>query len=182
MSCKIPIIAFSWLTLLCFWIVSLYIYKPSSQIRRDKNWILFLISVISITFTTAYLVGEHLLKSFDLSTLSAYISDLIGGVLLLSGLSFAIWARMRLGRFWSASVSMIENQPIIKSGPYAVIRHPIYTGIIAMLWGSFLLERVGFILFIAVLGTLFLLWKARFEEAMLIRHKGEEYLYYKKQV
>jgi len=63
---------------------------------------------------------------------------------------------------------------------YAFVRHPIYAGVIAMLWGSFLLERIGFVLVIATLGTIFLIWKARLEESLLEKYRGEEYAAYKK--
>jgi protein-S-isoprenylcysteine O-methyltransferase Ste14 len=60
----------------------------------------------------------------------------IGLVLLCAGLAFAVWARVVLGRNWSGSVTVKEGHELIRSGPYAYVRHPIYTGLIAALLGT----------------------------------------------
>lgn len=63
----------------------------------------------------------------------------IGGVLLCAaGLGFAVWARFHLGRNWSGIVTFKESHELIQSGPYAVVRHPIYTGILTAFAGTFL--------------------------------------------
>lgn len=182
MQWKIVIISFAWLAFLCFWITGIFIYKSPEPRHRDKKWTVFLVSIILVTVTAELFAARYLLKKLYFPASLNAIAITIGMVLLLSGLFFAIWARVTLGRFWSGSVALIDNQPVIKEGPYAVIRHPIYAGVIAMLWGSFLLAPIGFILFTAVLGTAFLLWKSRLEEAMLTKHKEDEYVDYKKKV
>lgn len=182
MTWKLLTIAFAWLIFFCFWIAGIFIYKQSVQRHRDKRWFIFLFSIILITLTTELLAGKYLLKRLDFSPSGDALAEITGTILLLSGLSFAIWARITLGRFWSGSVVVIKDQPVVKGGPYAIVRHPIYTGVIAMLWGSFLLERIGFVLLIAVLGTIFLLWKARLEEEALAKADGIEYAAYKKEV
>jgi protein-S-isoprenylcysteine O-methyltransferase Ste14 len=183
MPWKIVVTIFAWLIFFCFWIACIFVYKAAEPRQRDKRWTVFLISIILVTITTELLLAKYLLKRFDLPASLDTIAEVIGAVLILSGLLFAVWGRVTLGRFWSGSVALIENQPVIKSGPYAFVRHPIYAGVIAMLWGSLLLAPIGFALLTAVLGTAFLLWKARLEEALLEKHNGEEYLYYyKKQV
>jgi protein-S-isoprenylcysteine O-methyltransferase Ste14 len=57
-------------------------------------------------------------------------------VLVAIGLVFALWARAELGRNWSASVVLKQGQRLVCSGPYAIVRHPIYTGLIAMALGT----------------------------------------------
>lgn len=135
-----------------------------------------------ITFTAEYMMADHLLKSFDIPSPFNNLADVMGIILLLTGLFFATWARITLGRYWSGSVAIIGNQPIIRNGPYVMVRHPIYAGVIAMLWGSFLLEEIGFVLFTAIFGTILLLCKARLEESLLEKQKGSEYLDYKNEV
>src|SRR5205823_4596112 len=46
----------------------------------------------------------------------------------LLGLGFAIWAREHLGRYWSGRITIKEDHRLIRSGPYRIVRHPIYTG------------------------------------------------------
>ena len=53
----------------------------------------------------------------------------------LAGLSFMVWARIHLGRNWSATVTLKENHELIRSGPYSITRHPIYTGDLLLLFG-----------------------------------------------
>jgi protein-S-isoprenylcysteine O-methyltransferase Ste14 len=46
------------------------------------------------------------------------------------GFSFCWWARIHLGTLWSSSVTRKADHRIIDTGPYGLVRHPIYTGII----------------------------------------------------
>jgi protein-S-isoprenylcysteine O-methyltransferase Ste14 len=61
----------------------------------------------------------------------------IGVVLVLSGVGFAIWARLVLGHNWSGMLMTVrEGQHLVQSGPYAIVRHPIYTGLFAAILGT----------------------------------------------
>ncbi len=53
-------------------------------------------------------------------------------LLALMGLVIAIWARLALGRNWSGMVALKDEHELVTSGPYAVIRHPIYTALICL--------------------------------------------------
>jgi protein-S-isoprenylcysteine O-methyltransferase Ste14 len=66
------------------------------------------------------------------------------------GLSFAVWARLRLGRNWSSVVTVKEDHQLIRGGPYAIVRHPIYTGL--------LLGFLGMALITGEHGGLFCSW------------------------
>jgi protein-S-isoprenylcysteine O-methyltransferase Ste14 len=179
MSWKLAILLGAWLIYLCFWVSALFTYKSPGPVSREKNSFLLLFTVFPVIMLTAYLAGSYLTERILLPT---SITDALGFALLLPGLSLAIWARMTLGRFWSGSVAIIEGQPVVKEGPYSIVRHPIYTGVITMLWGSFLLEPFGFVLLNAVFGTLLLAGKARLEERLLEKHLGDKYSSYKKEV
>ena len=50
--------------------------------------------------------------------------------LVLAGISFTWWARIHLGRFWSNAITHKEGHQVIDTGPYGLVRHPIYTGLI----------------------------------------------------
>jgi len=181
MTWKALIVIVVWLSFFSFWIIASFIYKTPKTKRVDKGWYLFLVSTFIITAMIEYLSVDYLLKRFELNHLFNQLINFFGIALLLSGFFFAVWARIKLGSFWSGSVAVIEGQPVIKHGPYSVVRHPIYTGVIAMLWGSFLIIEIGFLLLTAILGTIFLSWKAGLEETMLERYKGQEYTNYKKE-
>ena len=181
MTWKALIVIVVWLSFFSFWVIALFIYKTPKTKRVYKDWYLFLISTFIITAMVEYLSVDYLLKRFEFPSPFNQLINFFGIALLLSGFFFAVWARIRLGSFWSGSVAVIEEQLVIKNGPYSIVRHPLYTGVIAMLWGSFLIINIGFLLSPAILGTIFLLWKARLEETMLERYKGQEYTNYKKE-
>ena len=99
----------------------------------------------------------------------------LGAVITVSGLLFAVWARDHLGRNWSRSVTIKQDHELITSGPYAVVRHPIYTGILVGFLGSAIAmaEVRGFV----VLVLIFLVFwaKLRMEEKWMHAEFGETY-------
>jgi protein-S-isoprenylcysteine O-methyltransferase Ste14 len=103
---------------------------------------------------------------------------------LLAALGFALtwWARINLGRFWSGAVTLKAEHALIRSGPYALTRHPIYTGLLLALLATALdrnslagLLGLGLILLGLVL-------KLRQEEQFLKGKFGTAYDAYKKDV
>ncbi|GAC1454749.1 MAG: isoprenylcysteine carboxylmethyltransferase family protein [Steroidobacteraceae bacterium] len=90
-----------------------------------------------------------------------------GLALLAAGLGFAVWARVHLGRNWSASVTVKEGHELVRSGPYALVRHPIYTGLITAVLGTAIISgTVRAALGLAII-TLSLLRKLRTEEEFM---------------
>ncbi len=95
------------------------------------------------------------------------------GVMLL-GLAFTWWARIYLGRLWSSAITRKEGHRIIDTGPYGLVRHPIYTGLIIALLATAAAEaRVTALLGAALI--IFGLWlKARSEERFLTVELGPD--------
>jgi len=60
----------------------------------------------------------------------------IGVTLVFLGLVFAVWARRHIGSNWSGTVTVKENHALVRTGPYAWVRHPIYTGLLAAILGT----------------------------------------------
>jgi protein-S-isoprenylcysteine O-methyltransferase Ste14 len=98
-----------------------------------------------------------------------------GIALTFTGLAFAIWARVHLGRNWSGGVRIGLEHELIRSGPYARIRHPIYTGMLAGVFGTSIVIGRWHSLLGAGLMTLGFWLKARREEALLAREFGEKF-------
>jgi protein-S-isoprenylcysteine O-methyltransferase Ste14 len=105
----------------------------------------------------------------------------LGAAVFVAGLLFAVWAREHLGKNWSRSVTIKQGHELITSGPYAVVRHPIYTGILTGFLGTAiaLSQLRGFIgLVILLLGF----WaKLRMEEQWMRSQFGETYATYARQ-
>ncbi|HEX3860116.1 MAG TPA: isoprenylcysteine carboxylmethyltransferase family protein [Stellaceae bacterium] len=64
------------------------------------------------------------------------VLPVIGALLTAAGLVLAFWARWHLGRNWSSIVMVKDQHTLIRTGPYRVVRHPIYTGLLIALAGT----------------------------------------------
>ncbi|HEY1124497.1 MAG TPA: isoprenylcysteine carboxylmethyltransferase family protein [Sphingobium sp.] len=91
------------------------------------------------------------------------------------GLALALWARSALGRNWSYQVTLKQDHELITDGPYAAIRHPIYTAVILLFIGIMLLIPS----ICAVIGTGLIVWscwvKLRQEEALMLKQFPDSY-------
>ena len=90
-----------------------------------------------------------------------------------AGFGFAWWARLTLGDLWSGTVSLKENHEIIDRGPYSLVRHPIYTGIIFAAFALAIQIGMASSLLGAAFMTLGFWMKARLEERFLADEIGE---------
>jgi protein-S-isoprenylcysteine O-methyltransferase Ste14 len=106
----------------------------------------------------------------------------LGAVLTSAGLLFAVWAREYLGANWSHSVTIKQDHQLIINGPYALVRHPIYTGLIAGILGSVIARAQlrGLIAF--ALFSLALWAKLRIEEEWMRDRFGASYEAYSRRV
>jgi protein-S-isoprenylcysteine O-methyltransferase Ste14 len=94
--------------------------------------------------------------------------------LMLAGLALTWWARIFLGPLWSSVITRKEDHKIIDTGPYAFVRHPIYSGLIIALVATAAAEGRLTALFGAVLIILGIWQKARTEERFLLTEFGRE--------
>jgi protein-S-isoprenylcysteine O-methyltransferase Ste14 len=102
----------------------------------------------------------------------------VGAAVTVAGLLFAVGARQHLGSNWSRSVTVKQGHELITTGPYALVRHPIYTGILTGFLGTAiaLSEVRGFIGFVLIF---LVLWaKLRMEEQWMRSQFGETYAAY----
>jgi protein-S-isoprenylcysteine O-methyltransferase Ste14 len=102
--------------------------------------------------------------------------------IVVAGAAFTVWARITLGRNWSAEVTFKQDHELIESGPYALARHPIYTGLIVMALGTAINygRAIGFALLLSLCGGTW--WKARQEERVMSNHFPDAYAAYKTRV
>jgi protein-S-isoprenylcysteine O-methyltransferase Ste14 len=91
----------------------------------------------------------------------------IGFVLALAGIALAMWARIHLGQFWSDKVVLKVDHQLIRTGPYAHLRHPIYSGVLLGVAATALVlgEWRGVVAFLILLINYWI--KARREDRML---------------
>ena len=106
----------------------------------------------------------------------------IGLVMLAAGLTLAVWARRHLGRNWSGIVTVKQDHELIRSGPYALVRHPIYTGLLLAILGTAVAigEWRGLIAFALITAGFVLKFKT--EERFMSETFGEQYARYRAEV
>ena len=104
----------------------------------------------------------------------------VGALVTAFGLIFAVWARVHIGRNWSGTVTVKQNHELVVSGPYAWVRHPIYTGLLLGFIGS-ALARGEWRGALAVLVAWLALWrKYRLEERWMTERFGAAYVDYRR--
>lgn len=99
----------------------------------------------------------------------------IGAAITAAGLLFAVWAREHLGTNWSRSVTIKQDHQLILTGPYALVRHPIYTGILTGFLGMAIAigQMRGLVALILVFAVLWI--KLRMEEQWMRAQFGTSY-------
>jgi protein-S-isoprenylcysteine O-methyltransferase len=98
-----------------------------------------------------------------------------GVALTMAGVLFAVWARFYLGGNWSSAVTVKEGHTLIRGGPYAVVRHPIYSGLSLAVLGT--ATAVGEFRGLVAVGLVVLAWrhKSLVEERFMREEFGAEY-------
>jgi len=105
-----------------------------------------------------------------------------GLAMTAAGAALAIWARVYLGGNWSAIVALKQGHTLVRTGPYRLVRHPIYAGLLlAMLGSAIAYGHLGGLLGVVVAFAAFLA-KARLEECFLLYKFGEGYEDYRRKV
>jgi protein-S-isoprenylcysteine O-methyltransferase Ste14 len=152
------------------------IYRESSA-ERARYWLALVIGYFLV------IKSSSLPSPFDwLLVPHTTSSAWIGAVLSVSGLVFAIWARVILGRNWSGVITLKEGHELIERGPYRIVRHPIYTGILAMFAGTAI--AIGYFGgFVGLLLVFVSFWlKLKREEDLMLKHFPAKYAAYQGRV
>jgi len=178
MSLFRSIIAALWLLFVAYWAVAAVGAKRDASRRLWRGGIgLRLVLILLI----AAVVRTPSLREFLAETQrSASHSDILGwtGVVLCAlGFGLAISARWYLGRNWGMPMSRKEQPELVTSGPYAVIRHPIYTGLLLAMLGSAIGVNIYWALLLIPVGAYFI-FSARREETFMLQLFPEQYAAY----
>ncbi len=103
----------------------------------------------------------------------------IGLVFFAVGLGFAIWARMHIGRNWGPPMTQKVEPELVTSGPYHLVRHPIYSGILAAGLGTAVALSWWWLIAVALAGV-YILYSAQIEERYLTDQFPDDYPDYKR--
>jgi len=103
-----------------------------------------------------------------------------GLAIAAASLAFTFWARNSLGRNWSAQVTSKVDHHLVRTGPYALVRHPIYTGAFGVYLGTMLVSGEVHALVWLPLFAIAYARKIAMEERVLVRTFGAEYEDYRR--
>ena len=170
-----------WLAFIMFWVAMARggkaVAERESAFSRLSHYLPLLIAI--------YLLGApHVpfpLINDRFAPLSLWLVRL-AAALTFAGIAFAIWARVRIAGNWSSDVTLKQDHELIVTGPYALVRHPIYTGILLAIFGTALAvgEWRGLI---AVVFAAAAFWrKLGIEETVMRRQFGAVYARYAERV
>jgi protein-S-isoprenylcysteine O-methyltransferase len=126
------VISTCWGAFLLVWVLAALFTKRTAYHQSGARRLRYLLPIVLGWYL--FFRGYRLGPPFNIHIIPETDAILVGAaVLCLCGVSFCLWARAVLGRNWSGTITLKENHELIVRGPYRLVRHPIYTGLLAML-------------------------------------------------
>jgi protein-S-isoprenylcysteine O-methyltransferase Ste14 len=107
---------------------------------------------------------------------------LLGALLVLASTALLLWARWVLGTMWAGIPKLQEHHELRTDGPYRLVRHPIYTGLLGLISGGMLACGFGPWLVYLVVAVPWLLRRVQIENGMMAREFGASYETYRARV
>ncbi len=168
-----------WCVWAAFWMAASFGTKPTrwreSVSSRASHVILLLAAVVLLTkprwlppmLSVRFVPAGNLLPA-------------LGAIMVAAGLGFAMWARAHLGRNWSGIVTVKEDHALVRTGPYRVVRHPIYSGLLLALIGTAAVIGEWRGIFAVICALIGFLWKIQVEEKRMSEN-FPEYTQYRRQ-
>ena len=166
-----------WLAFTAYWLISSLGVKKTAKAspRRLAMGIRLVIILVFAVFWRSTALEEFSSRFGGLGAPASHAVVAQLGVLLCAcGVGFAIWARRHLGRNWGMPMSLKQDPELVTTGPYALVRHPIYSGMIVAMIGSIL--GMGIVWLVPfVLSCGYFVYSARTEERLMLGQFPDTY-------
>jgi protein-S-isoprenylcysteine O-methyltransferase Ste14 len=166
------VFAIGWVAFWIYWLVAAFSMKRGSVPWSRELRIRALIVVFAFV-----LIRVGALRGHGLNT-DPWRAG-FGLVLFALGLGFAIWARVHIGRNWGTPMSQKDEPELVTSGPYRLVRHPIYSGIIVAGVGTAVALSWLWLIAVALAGVYFV-YSATVEERNMAKQFPETYPAYRR--
>lgn len=175
------IISFCWISFAVIWLLAAFATKKTVYRESSAQRLRYIIPLLLGGFLLAK--GHRLADPLNHRVIP-HLEALAwtGAVLSVAGLLVCVWARFTLGRNWSGVVTLKGGHELITNGPYAFVRHPIYTGLLTMFVATVIVR--GHVAGIIAIPFVFVsFWiKLRYEEKLMLERFPNEYAAYQKRV
>jgi protein-S-isoprenylcysteine O-methyltransferase Ste14 len=150
-------------------------FGPKGWVTR-ATWPRVLLGVIEVGAVAAwFLLARGRWTFFDEHDTAVAV---VGALLALTGALFAGWARSSLGRLFSPQLGVQAEHTLVTRGPYAVVRHPMYLGMIDFIIGAALFMNDAGLLLVALVFLGCFVAQLRIEERLFAEHFGDEWREY----
>lgn len=176
----------------CVWVVAVaqLFFLDGPFLTMGQRWVArrshernILLSM-EVNFIALWLLFKYYMR-WDPAPAPAWLEPpltIFGALLVLFGATLQVWGKLRLGRWFSATFGVKEGHELVTDGPFAITRHPIYSGILLMLFGLAFAWDSVLTLLLALLLTMTLSFHAYYEEVLFDRHFGDAYRDYRRRV
>ncbi|TGP26979.1 MULTISPECIES: isoprenylcysteine carboxylmethyltransferase family protein [unclassified Mesorhizobium] len=166
--------AFIWFIYAAWLLLIVYLTVQAIGVKRDTEPHLLQSFGLMFAMIAAFLLPRLPLFAFvNFAPVNPVLSS-ISAVLAVAGMALLVWARQTLGRNWSQTVSAKQDHELVTSGPYRLLRHPMYTGGLLACIGSAIVVGGPFVFLLVLLGAIFI-WRVGAEDRLLARQFPDEF-------
>jgi protein-S-isoprenylcysteine O-methyltransferase Ste14 len=172
-----------WLVFTILWVAAAFTSKRTVRVQSGGSRLLQA-GLVLIGVTLIFNLGNWLVSGWLAARVVPESTPVVfgGAILTVAGMLFSVWARLTLGRNWSGTVTIKQDHELIQRGPYRIVRHPIYTGmLLAMLGTAFIFGTARCFVGVPIVGLAFWL-KVQIEEQFMVQQFGAQYANYRQQV
>jgi protein-S-isoprenylcysteine O-methyltransferase Ste14 len=166
------VFAVGWAAFWLYWLVAAFSMK-----RGHRSWSRELRIRAVIVVGLIVLIRRGVFRHHGLNT-DPWRAG-VGLILFAVGLGFAIWARLHIGHNWGTPMTKKEEPELVTSGPYHLVRHPIYAGVLVAGVGTAVALSWLWLIFVALAGTYFI-YSATVEERYMTEQFPDAYPMYKR--
>jgi protein-S-isoprenylcysteine O-methyltransferase Ste14 len=165
-----------WIVMMVYWNLSARNIRPVAKAEDAKSnqrrQLLLNLAILMLFVPVPGLTHQFLAPTR---------AAIVAGFIVQAGSAlFYFWTRRYLGRFWSSAVAIMKDHQLVRTGPYRLIRHPLYTAMLGMFIGTAIVSGQYHALIGAALGVFAYWGKIRIEERALSEAFGAEYDDYKR--
>ncbi len=181
MNVSRTLVSLCWLGLVIYWMISAQSAKRSAgpgswRAAAGIRVVIFIGVLVLIRLSSSWRFIAGIARR-PLAPGAA--GETIGVIVCVAGVALAVWARANIGRNWGMPMSLREGHELVTSGPYAYIRHPIYSGLLLAMLGSALAANpVWLVLF--VVSLVYFVYGARVEERHMTQQFPDAYPAYRR--
>jgi protein-S-isoprenylcysteine O-methyltransferase Ste14 len=167
-----------WFLFIIVWLIFSLGAKKNIQSNNEPQSSFFRLVTIIVVIWLLKIMSFPLLANAYIFSFNHFVQA-CGVLICAAGIAFAIWARIHIGKNWGMPMSVKEKPELVTTGPYRLVRHPIYTGLCVAMIGSMLTEGFLWLIYFVVLGGYFI-YSAKKEENAMLLHFPDKYPEYMK--